>query len=379
MFLLLEDRVLVYLKNLWGDYNRFKKCTLMNSKRTNIPSDSTYYGIPFIIKDFNGMPFRSLGNSGLKVPNVGLGTWKMGYPEMNDGSRVGEDAARKIFDLALELGVVLWDTANRYNNASGNSERIIGKWFQENPSQRRNITLATKLSGGMDGLTPNHCGLSRTNILESLYASLERLQADYIDILYFHSFDETTSIDESLAAIEDLVRQDLVRYFAVSNFDINQINEYLSYGSNFSVRSRMVAVQNKFDILDGEDPAYQGVLKSSEDNGVSFVAWSPLGKGLLTDRYTDLSRVGRGDRLFDENLIDTITPRQKKCLNDLSSLANEWGMRLNELAISYMLTLPGMGPIIPSSSSLEQLRSNALGGKLILSEEQRMRIMTILK
>jgi aryl-alcohol dehydrogenase-like predicted oxidoreductase len=214
--------------------------------------------------------------------------------------------------------------------------------------------------------------------VESLYASLERLKVDYVDILYFHSFDETTPIDESLAAIEDLVRQDLVRYFAVSNFDINQINEYLSYGSDFSIRSRMVAVQNKYDILNGEDPAYQGVLKASEHNRISFVAWSPLGKGLLTDRYTDLSRVGRGDRLFDENLIDTITLREKECLNGLSSLAKEWGMRLNELVISYMLTLPGMGPIIPSSSSLEQLRSNAFGGKLILSEEQRIRILNIL-
>lgn len=352
---------------------------MINRKRNNLPYDSTYYGIPFILKDFNGMPFRSIGKSGLKVPNVGLGTWKMGYPGMKDGSRVAEDTAMKIFDFALELGVVLWDTANRYNNASGNSERIIGNWFQENPSQRRNITLATKLSGGMDGITPNHSGLSRTNILESLYASLERLKVDYVDILYFHSFDETTPIDESLAAIEDLVRQDLVRYFAVSNFDINQINEYLSCGSDFSIRSRMVAVQNKFDILNGEDPTYQGVLKSTEDNGISFIAWSPLGKGFLTDRYTDLSRVGKGDRLFDENLIDTITPREKECLNGLSSLAKEWGMRLNELVISYMLTLPGMGPIIPSSSSLEQLKSNAYGGKLILTEEQQLRITTILK
>src|SRR5690606_6446438 len=165
----------------------------------------------------------------------------------------------------------------------------------------------------------------------------ERLRVDYVDILYFHSFDDTTPIDESLAAIEDLVRQDLVRYFAVSNFDINQINEYKSYGSDFSARSRMVAVQNKFDILSGEDSDYRGVLKASEDNGVSFIAWSPLGKGLLTDRYSDLTKVGKGDRLFDENLIDMITAREKKCLSNLSSLAKEWGMRLNELVISYML------------------------------------------
>jgi aryl-alcohol dehydrogenase-like predicted oxidoreductase len=92
---------------------------------------------------------------------VGLGTWKLGLPETGDGSRAGEKEAYAIFDRAMELGVTFWDTANRYNNGAGNSERLIGRWLKANPDQRRNVVIATKMAGGMDGRTPNHSRLSR--------------------------------------------------------------------------------------------------------------------------------------------------------------------------------------------------------------------------
>lgn len=202
--------------------------------------DSRFYNIPFETESFNGMPYRRLGGSGLKVSNVGLGTWKMGYPESGDGSRVDEQTTFKIFDRAIELGVTFWDTANRYNNASGNSERLIGSWFKNNPDQRRNVVLATKLSGAMDGFTPNHCGLSRANIMEAVYASLERLQSDHIDLLYFHSFDRGTPPEESMLAIEDLVKQDMVRYFSVSNFTVEQLTTYQSLQRKLSSRSNIL-------------------------------------------------------------------------------------------------------------------------------------------
>ena len=189
-------------------------------------SHISLYDIPFNIESFNGMPYQPLGTSGLYVSNVGLGTWKFGYPETGDGSRVDEKQAFGIFEKAIDLGVTFWDTANRYNNASGNSERVMGKWLKNNPQHRRDIILATKVYGGMDGFTPNHCGLSRGNILDSVYACLERLQINCIDLLYFHAFDSFTPIEESLTAIEDLVRQDLVRYFGVSNFTVQNLNAY---------------------------------------------------------------------------------------------------------------------------------------------------------
>lgn len=346
----------------------------------NNVGNPTLYNLPFKVNDFQQMPYRQLGNSGLKVSNVGLGTWKMGYPETGDGSRVTETAAFEIFDLAMELGVTFWDTANRYNNSSGNSERIIGKWLKENTSQRRDVVLATKLSGTMDGVTPNHCGLSRTNILDALYKSLERLQVDYIDVLYFHSFDDQTPVIESLAAIEDVVRQDLVRYFAVSNFDVEQIRAYLNCKDQVTVRSRIVAVQNQFDIVSGEAPAHEGVLNFAKETGISFVAWSPLARGLLTNRYLDVTRIGPGDRLYDEKSIDDFTESQRMAkVHELASLAETWSIPLNELVIAYMLSVPGMGPVIPASSTTDQLRSNARGGKLVLTDKQQQEINAILK
>lgn len=341
--------------------------SIMDFKKPN----TALYNIPFNLESFNDMPYQRLGASGLHVSNVGLGTWKFGYPETGDGSRVSEDQAFGIFERAIELGVTFWDTANRYNGASGNSERVIGKWLKNNPLQRRNIVLATKVYGGMDGLTPNHSGLSRGNILDSVYACLSRLQMDYIDLLYFHAFDHSTPIEESLSAIEDLVRQDLVRYFGVSNFTLENLNNYQAVQSNMSVRNKIVAIQNQFDIINGEPWDYSEVLNYAQKMGISFVAWSPLAKGLLSDKYLDISQVGKGDRLYDEGIMEeSMDSNTIGKLAKLGKLANRWNMKLSQLALSFMLSIPGMGPVIPSSSTVLQLELNAAAGKTLLTEDQ---------
>lgn len=337
------------------------------------------YGLPFTTDEFHGMPYRVLGRSGLRVASVGLGTWKMGYPETGDQSRVDEAASIKILDRAVELGVTHWDTANRYNNSSGNSERIIGKWFRANPDQRRNVVLATKVFGGMDGVTPNHSRASRGNVIDAVHACLARLQIDYIDLLYFHAFDAETPVEESLCAVEDLVRQGLVRYFAVSNFSVDQLRQYRAVEASLSVRVRILAVQNQFDILNGESANRQGVLEFAARNGISFVAWSPLARGLLTDRYLEPGKARAGDRLFDEGTLTADAPGQKiEKLRRLAGLAGEWDLSLSQVSLAYMLALPGMGPLIPSATTVEQLESNAAAGKVTLSGEQRAKVREVL-
>lgn len=339
------------------------------------------YDVPWTTDEFNGMPHRLLGRSGLRACNVGLGTWRIGYPETGDGARVDEKTALQIFDRAIELGVTFWDTANRYNAASGNSERVIGTWMKNNPDQRRNVVLSTKVFGGMDGRTPNHSRLSRGNILDSVYASLGRLQVDRVDLLYFHAFDPITPVEESLAAVEDLVRQDLVRYFGVSNFTVDQLSLYRAVEESTSVRCRVLAVQNQFDVLQGESDKHPGVLAYAARVGISFVAWSPLARGLVTERYLDPTKVGPGDRVYDEGQWEEVTKKTSLMarLHQLAVLAHEWGLTLNQLALAYMLTLPGMGPVIPSASSVEHLESNAAAGKVALSDEQKMRMKEVLE
>jgi aryl-alcohol dehydrogenase-like predicted oxidoreductase len=333
------------------------------------------YGVPFSTDSFNGMPYIPLGRSGLRVPKVGVGLWKVGFPETGDGARVDEKAAYAVLDRAHAAGACLWDTANRYNNASGNSERVIGGWFRRNPGLRRDVILATKVCGGMDGRTPNHGGLSRGCILDSVAACLARLQLESIDLLYFHRFDPLTPPEESLSAVEDLVQRGLVRYFAVSNFTVDQIETYRALEGSFSPRVRVLAVQNQFDILHGESEEYPGVLAHCARAGLSFVAWSPLARGLLSDRYLDPARARKGDRLVDEgSLSEDMTPEVSSKLSRLAALAREWNMPLARLALAYMLTLPGMGPLIPSASTPEQAEANAQAGKMELTAEQRGRV-----
>jgi aryl-alcohol dehydrogenase-like predicted oxidoreductase len=344
----------------------------MKKTKPAVPADVNpkLFGLPFTVDEFNGMPYRRLGSSGLRVSNVGLGTWKFGYPQTGDGSRVDEKAALKIFDKAIEEGVTFWDTANRYNNSSGNSERIIGRWFKRHPGERRNVELATKLYGTMDGTTPNYCRLSRVNILEATYCCLDRLQTDRIELMQFHSFDDSTPIEESLMAMEDLISQDLVRYFGVSNFDVSQLEKYITWSAIFR-RSQIQSVQNQFDILCGEDPAKAGVLDFCARAGLSFIAWSPLRGGLLSERYIDRSRVKKGDRLVDENRLDEeLTPAVQKKLSQLVRLSRQWDLTLTQLALAYMLQLPGMGPVIAACSTPQQVAENARTGKVKLDKSQ---------
>ena len=341
--------------------------------------DPSLYGLPFSADSFHGMPYRRLGNSGLRVSRMGLGTWKFGFPETGDGARVDAGMGMRIFDRALELGVTFWDTANRYNDSSGNSERLIGQWLKANPDQRRNVVIATKMCGGMDGISPNHSRLSRGNILDSVCASLQRLQLDYVDVLYFHRFDGEAPAEESLCAVEDLVRQGLVRHLAVSNFTVEQLQLYRRLEQAISPRVRVVAVQNRFDILGGEAPSARGVLDLCAECGISFVPYSPLARGLLTGRYLDPARARAGDRLVDEGTLgrDATAP-VLAALRELAEVARSLDLELSQLALAYALSLPGMGPQIPSSSTPRQLESNAKAAQVELPDEARAKIRTTL-
>jgi 1-deoxyxylulose-5-phosphate synthase len=332
------------------------------------PNPDTY-GLPFTVDDYQDMPYRIFGNSGLRVPNVGLGTWKFGLPETRDGARVDEKTSLRIMDRAIELGVTFWDTANRYNNSSGNSERVIGTWLKANPEMRRHVVLASKLFGMTDGKTPNHCRLSRVNILESTYASLERMGTDAIEVMQFHKFDDSTPVEESLMAVEDLISQDIIRYFGVSNFTVEDLKSYFAYEDELR-RSRIQSVQNRFDMLYGESEGFTGVMQFCEEESLSFIPWGPLRQGLLTERYLDKAKVRPGDRLLDENMLDSeLTAPVLGKLNKLAVKAEKYHISLAQLSIAYLLQLPAMGPVIVSSSTVEQLEENAGAGTILLDPD----------
>lgn len=331
------------------------------------------YDVPFATDSYQSMPYRTLGRSGLWSPAIGLGTWKFGYPDTGDAARVDQEQGWAILDRAAELGVTFWDTANRYNAASGNSERVIGGWLTAHPDRRRDVVLATKTMGGMDGLTPNHGGLSRLQITESVKASLERLQTDWIDVLWFHRFDERVPVEETLETFADLVSRGWVHYLGVSNFTAAQLSTYLEVGGRISHRTRPVAVQNQYDPLHGQ--AIPGVLELCRTEGVSYVPYSPLARGLLTDRYLDPATIGAGDRLFDEGV--RIDPAQVATVRAVGDLARTWGHSISQVTLAWILAQEGMGTQIPSSSTVAQLEANAGAGTLELSADQQAELTAV--
>jgi aryl-alcohol dehydrogenase-like predicted oxidoreductase len=206
--------------------------------------------------------------------------------------------------------------------------------------------------------------------MEAVYACLERLQTDWIDLLQFHWFDDMTPPEESVLAMDDLIAQDLIRYFGVSNFSVAQLEEYRIYEDIFR-RAKIRSVQNQFDILYGESHERKGVMEYCAKKGLSFIPWSPLRWGLISERYLDKSKIRPGARLVDEHKVEQeLTKPVAKKLHDLADLAHSWDLTLTQLAIAYMLHLPSMGPVIPACSSPGQVQENAKAGKITLKKQQ---------
>ena len=356
------------------------------------------YGLPFTCDAFNGMPFTRLGRSGCRVPRVGLMTFKFGYPETGDGAFVPEKQAYRVMDRAVELGVTFWDTANRYNASSGNSERVLGKWFRANPEERRNVIVSTKLFGLMDGRTPNHCRLGRIHIMEAMYASLERLGIDAVDVLFFHLFDPATPLEETLQAVADLKRQDLVRYLGVHNFTSEQVELYDRLAAEGY--PEVVSVENIYDVLDGDAVARgPAVREHCARTGKSYIGWGPLFHRLFTERYLDegsghgtgvhggkghgiggtASGVGPSDPLYDSGLYEKkMTAANRAKLTALADAAREAGTDMGPLALAWMLTREGMGPVIPAAYTPADVAANAEAARLVLDAAMVERLDRIL-
>jgi 1-deoxyxylulose-5-phosphate synthase len=157
------------------------------------------------------------------------------------------------------------------------------------------------------------------------------------------------------------------------------LRTYRRIGATLPGRARISAIQNKYDILNGESQKQPGVLAYAAREAIDFVAFSPLALGLLTGRYLDLGKVGKGDRLFDEGALQAASSKEVMALlHRLATVARDAGLELSQLALAYMLEQPGMGPAIPTSSSVAQLEANAAAGKIILSPKMKREVKAIL-
>ncbi|HVA00086.1 MAG TPA: aldo/keto reductase [Terriglobia bacterium] len=290
------------------------------------------------------MDFRTLPNTELEVSRVSFGT-------MTFGGQTDEATARRMIDRCFDAGLNCFDTANVYNQ--GMAETIVGKLLR---GRRDNIVLATKVRGKM-GDGPDAAGLSRAAIHKAIDQSLKRLGTDYVDLYYLHLPDYDVPIEETLAAVDDLVRAGKVRYPAVSNYAAWQVAEI-----------HCISQQKGYKAPHLSQPMYNLLARAIEDEylpfckkfGVGVASYNPLAGGLLTGKHPRGQQPVAGSR-FDGNQMYLSRYWHEDdfaAVEELREIALEAGKSLVELALQWLLSQEAVDSIILGASRLEQLEEN---------------------
>ena len=290
------------------------------------------------------MNYRRLGRTGLKVSEICLGT-------MTFGHNTDEPEATRIVDLAIDAGINFFDTANSY--AGSASETILGKALR---GRRGNAVVATKFFNPMGG-DVNSSGTSRFHLMHAVEDSLRRLQVDYIDIYYIHHVDAQTPLDETLRALDDLVREGKVRYTACSNFEAWRLMEAL-WLSDHKGWERFAAYQPQYSLVVRD--IEQEIIPICQLKGIGVVVWSPLAGGFLTGKYNPGQRTLRGTRseegwayphtYFAASADETLTV--------LLEAAADLGRSPAQVAIRWALEQPAITSAIVGARTVEQARDN---------------------
>lgn len=299
------------------------------------------------------MDYRRLGNSGLKVSVIGLGTNAF-------GSRADEQAAIKIIERALELGVNFIDTAESYTQ--GRSEEIVGKAIKGKRSQ---AIIATKFGHAMT-VGPRERGGSRSYIIKAVENSLRRLSTDYIDLYYLHYPDTETPIEETLRALGDLVHAGKVRYLACSNFAAWQLCE-AEWTSRLRHLEPFIAIQSKYNMLDRS--IEEEIAPCCQAYGVGVIPWGPLASGFLTGKYAPSPEVPARFSSSRGIYGDVFTKTNFDKLAHLETFAEERSHSVGELAVAWLLSHSWLGSVIAGATNAEQVSSNVAAGEWQLTAE----------
>jgi aryl-alcohol dehydrogenase-like predicted oxidoreductase len=299
------------------------------------------------------MEFRSFGNSGLKVPVLSFGTATFGggneYFRAFGSSDVQE--ASRLVDVCLDAGVNLFDTADTYSH--GLSEEILGQAIK---GRRDKVLISTKSTYPMSD-DPNDRGTSRHHLVRSCEASLRRLNTDYIDIYTMHGFDELTPVDETLRALDDLVRSGKVRYLACSNFSGGNLMKSLALSEKYGW-SRYAAHQAYYSLI-GRDYEWE-LMPLALDQGVGTAVWSPLGWGRLTGKIRRNQPLPAQSRLHKTAEIGPPVPDELvyRVVDSLDEIAAETGKTMPQIAINWLLQRPTVCTVVIGARDEAQLKDN---------------------
>ena len=299
------------------------------------------------------MKYKLLGNTGLKVSEICLGTMTFGDKGMfKVMGGLSQESADALVKRAVDAGVNFIDTANVYSE--GMSEEITGKAIRNLGLKRDDLVIATKVRGKM-GEGPNDSGLTRKHIMQQVEASLKRLQIDYIDLYQIHSYDPMTPLCETLETLDELVKSGKVRYIGASNMAAWQLMKALSY-SGCKQRSKFVSLQAYYTVA-GRDLERE-LIPLLTDQKLGLMVWSPLAGGLLSGKYSrdEESKEGGRRAAFDFPPVDK--DRAFNIIDLLQPMADAKGATVAQLALAWLLHQPAVTAIIVGASKMEQLEDN---------------------
>ena len=295
------------------------------------------------------MEIRNLGRSGLRVSAVGMGC-------NNFGARIDDAAARTVIHKALDLGITLFDTADVYGERGG-SETTMGGILGD---ARKRIVLASKFAAPMDDVGIMQGG-SRRYIVMAVEDSLRRLRTDWLDLYQMHRFDTATPIEETLRALDDLVRSGKVRYVGCSNFAAWQVAD-AAWTAKAAMLESFVSCQDEYSLLVRDAEAQ--LLPAARHFGMGLLPYFPLASGLLTGKYRRNAAMPEGARLTKtQRLSDRyMTTRNWEITEKLSDFAARSGHTLLELAFSWLLAQSPVSSVIAGATKPEQVEQNVAAG-----------------
>ena len=297
----------------------------------------------------NGMKYERCGRSGVMLPQVSLGFWH------NFGSVDPYERSREITHYAFDHGITHFDLANNYGPVYGSAEETMGRLMDEDFRPYRDELFISSKAGYDMWPGPYGNWGSRKYLMASLDQSLKRMKIDYVDLFYSHRYDPETPLDETLQALVDIVRQGKALYVGISNWPL----EPLKYGYDYLKAHDvpLLIYQGRLNMLDRQ-PQESGILDFCADNGVGFIAFSPLAQGLLTDRYLngvpENSRMSKG-KFLKESML---TPELLQTLRGYRETAESRGETIAEMALRWILEQRGVTSVLVGASSTAQLETN---------------------
>lgn len=289
------------------------------------------------------MQYRRLGNSGLTVSVLGLGTNAF-------GKRSDEAASTEIISHAIDSGINFIDTANIY--AGTESERIIGRALE---GRRHEVILATK-AGLVKGEGPNERGSSRYHLQRELEDSLRRLKTDYIDLYQIHTFDPDTPLEETVRALEDMVRAGKVRYIGASNYAAWELMKALGISDRLGL-NRFISTQTSYSLAD-RTPELE-LVPMCLDQGVGIIPYFPLAGGILSGKYRSTGDAPAGSRADkDRNFTRFLDSRTIALGQQVSELAEARGHTPSALSLAWLMSKAAVATVIAGATSTAQLQDN---------------------